>query len=221
MKIKRLLILIIVLFLTGCSTKYTLIVSNDSIKENIDIVIPKDMIPKLSDEEKKLGLELDDQITPFVEQDQYPIYDNYNIIYSKGKEESDKYIKLKLDYTFKPEEFIKANSLARCFSNYAYSYEENYIFKASGDFYCLYSDKVEITIHAKNRVIKSNADSKKGRTHTWYITRNNPEDVDIDIEIARGFSIALIIPYVIIFVVVLILVFGIMFIKKRKEINKF
>lgn len=221
MKLRQFLILTIVLFLTGCTSKYTLTISDDSIKENIDIVIPRDMIPTLNDNEKKLGIELDDQITPFIEQDQYPIYNNSSIIYDKVKEESEEHIKLKLDYTFKPEEFINSNSMAKCFSNYAYSYEGNYTFKASGNFYCLYSDKVEIRIEAKNRVIKSNADSKKGRTHIWYITRDNSDDVNIDIEIARGFSIALIIPYVIIFVVVLILVFGIMFIKKRKEINKF
>lgn len=219
MYIKKILIFIMVLFITGCSSKYTLIISDDSIKEDINIVIPKNMIPKLSEEEIKQGIELDDQITPFIEQDQYPINNNYNIIYNKEKKEFDDYIELNFDYSYKPEEFITSNSLARCFENYAYSYKDNYTFNINGNFYCLYSDKLEIKIQANNRIIKSNADSKKGKTHIWYITKENQNDVDIEIEIQRGFSLMSLLPYIGIVFIVSVVIFIIYILKKVKEKN--
>ena len=223
MNARKVFLFIMILFLTGCGSKYSLIISDDQIKETINIDIPKYMIPEPNANEIKYGIELDDQITPFIEKDHYPLYDNYSIIYNKENKESDDYINLKLDHTYTKEEFSNSNVLKSCFDNYAYSYENKYVLKASGNFYCLHHNdsEVEINIKAKNRVIKSNAEKVKGKTHTWYITKENQNNVNIEIEIARGFSFSWVIPYIMIIIAILLLVFfGVKLFNKRKEINK-
>ncbi len=217
MKIKKLIFVIAILLLTGCTNKYTLVLSDNKIEESIDVVIPKINIP--TDEEH--GVEIDDEITPFINSDQYPLFNNYSVKYVKKiKENSDNY-ELNYKHTYKPEEFVNSNVLHTCFENYGYSYDKEYYLKITGRFYCAYSENTEINIKVKNRVLYSNADKKRGNTYTWYISDSNTDSVDIELRVARGFDLAFILPYVVAIVVIaFIAVFGTKFIKRRKESNR-
>lgn len=218
---KRLIMLAsVILFITGCSSKYTLTISDKGLEENIDLTIPKSYIKEQTEEEKNADIAPDDQITPFIENDQYPLYGNNLNTYTKKVSETDDSINVNLNYFYKPSEFSNSNTLKKCFDNYGYSYENGYYFKASGKFYCLYSDKVEINIKTKNKVIKNNADKVSGNVYTWYINEENKDSVDIEIKTSKREVLLTVVPYVVIVAIAIMVIMIFIFFKNKRQANE-
>lgn len=219
---KRLIMLAsVILFITGCSSKYTLTISDKGLEENIDLTIPKSYIKEQTEEEKNADIAPDDQITPFIENDQYPLYGNNLNTYTKKVSETDDSINVNLNYFYKPSEFSNSNTLKKCFDNYGYSYENGYYLKASGKFYCLYSDEIEINIKTKNKVTKHNADKVSGNVYTWYINEDNKNNIDIEIKTSKSNITATIITYgVLALAVIMIVILVIKFYQKNKKANE-
>lgn len=222
MKKKLIMLASILLFITGCSSKYTLVISDKGLEEIIDLTIPKSYIKEQTEEEKKADIDPDDQITPFIESDQYPLYGNSIDIYTKNVSETDDYINVSLKYFYKPSEFSNSNTLKKCFDNYGYSYENGYYLKASGKFYCLYSDEIEINIKTKNKVIEHNADKVSGNVYTWYINEGNKDNINIEIKVSKTNIVSTIVTYgVLALIAIIVMFFVIRFYQKNKKANEF
>lgn len=218
---KRLIMLVsVILFITGCSSKYTLTISDKGLEENIDLTIPKSYIKEQTEEEKNADIAPDDQITPFIENDQYPLYGNNLNTYTKKVSETDDSINVNLNYFYKPSEFSNSNTLKKCFDNYGYSYENGYYFKASGKFYCLHSDEIEINIKTKNKVIKNNADKVSGNVYTWYINEDNKDNVDIEIKTSKREVLLTVVPYVVIVAIAIMIIMIFIFFKNKRQANE-
>lgn len=219
MNLKKLLIVILLIFLTGCSSEYTLKVNNNSFKENIDIVIPKSMIPTLTEDQNQNKFELDDQITPFIEEKTAALKSQEKF-YKKKVLEDDEYYQIKMNYTFDENEFVQANSINSCFQYPDLDFSENYYINLQGEFYCLYSESVDIKIETNNKVYFNNADLVEGNTYIWHIDNSNVDYVDIRIEIGKGISISTVITIIsIVSLIVFITLVVYKFYKKRKEEN--
>lgn len=220
---KKIFVLVaLILLITGCNNKYTLTISDKGIEENIDVNIPKAEIPKQTEKEIEFGIELDDPITPFINNDQYPLFENRDVVYKKEVVEKDDAINVNLNYFYTPSEYANSNALKKCFDNYGYSYQNGYYIKASGKFYCLYSNELEISIKVKNKVIRHNADSVENNVYTWHINRDNVDNVDIEIKIEKSKNIISVVIYAlaaIIIIITLILIFK--FNNKRRNANEF
>lgn len=218
---KRLIMLAsVILFITGCNSKYTLTISDKGLEENIDLTIPKSYIKEQTEEEKNADIAPDDQITPFIENDQYPLYGNNLNTYTKKVSETDDSINVNLNYFYKPSEFSNSNTLKKCFDNYGYSYQNGYYLKASGKFYCLYSDKIEINIKTKNKVIKHNADKVSGNVYTWYINEENKDSVDIEIKTSKREVLLTVVPYVVIVAIAIMVIMIFIFFKNKRQANE-
>ncbi len=217
---KKLIILLLLTFLlAGCTSKYNLEISNNSFKEDINAVIKKDEIPKDS---KYSDIELDDQITPFLKNEYPALFSKPDALYKKKVTYFDDYINVDMNYKYTAEEFENSNSLRLCFEDYEYLYDDTYYIHASGTFYCLYTDEMDINIKTHNKVIDHNADSVNGNVYTWHINGSNVNDVNILFEVKKGIELQKIVSYLIIGIIlaVLVAVSCILLRKNSKKVNK-
>ena len=127
-----------------------------------------------------------------------------------------------MNKTYNAGEFHNSRSLNLCFDNYEFTYDDNYYIHAYGNFYCLYSDKLNINIKTNNKVIKHNATIVNGNTYTWDIDSNNASNIDIEFEVEKGFPYKQVVLYsvvgIILTIIVSILIYYLYF--KRLKNNK-
>ena len=223
-KIKYLLI-VLLFIISGCSAEYNLTISDDEIKEKFTSVINKNEIPTYVKSSDPYAPEFDDQLTPFIENEQHPFLDNNDIIYDKEVVEEDTYRKVTYKYKYKKEEFINSYVMKYCFENVQYDYQNNYNINLSGAFYCLRSDSLDINIITKSKVISNNADFKKGNTYTWHIEKKDVDNVNINMEIKRNHTVRNLSkntgPIAIVFIILILIVLSILLVlKKRLNNNK-
>ena len=171
-----------VLLLSGCTADYNLTISDNKIVENFSTQIYKTEIPVKTDN----GIELDDQLTPFIEQNQNPFINNDEIVYDKNVIEEDDYRLVDYSFSYSKEEFADSTVLNRCFENAKYSYKNNYKFILTGTFYCLYNDQLNIKVKTSNKVLSHNADNVDGNTYIWHIDKSNVDNVNIRMKIERN-----------------------------------
>ncbi len=162
------LFLVIILLVTGCTNQYNLVITKDSIEEDIISTIPYDSIPKLSEFAAQVGAERDDPVTPFIQNDQYPFFNNNQVKYDKKVTQNNNtyFVEMQHNYTF--NEFLNSRAYNQCFEKPSFTFDSDvYSFNMSGQFYCLYGNEVTINIKTDNRVISSNADSVDNNVYTW------------------------------------------------------
>lgn len=219
------LLIILTLILTGCSSQYNIKIESDKITENIDIVIDKSLIPDYSDIKSDANISPDDQITPFINGKQYPIFGQRSKVYNKKVTDDATNYYIKLNYVFRPEEYGNSYALKGCFENIEYeSVADYYYIKLSGNFYCLYGNELEINVETPNVVKEENADSKSMSTYKWKIDKSNVNDVDITIKVLKKTKINYYMTWILLGVVGIILVIGglVVFHKfsNRKNVNE-
>lgn len=209
----------LIFLLTGCNSQYNLEINNGTFKETIVSDIYPDSKKSLSVE----GIEEDDQITPFLEMDQYPFSNDNNIVYSKTIEMIDDYQRVTLKYKYNENEFENSKAINNCFENYRYFHDDKYIIELSGTFYCLYTDSLDINIKTDYKVLENNADDVNNNIYTWHINRENLDDVSLRIVLDKS-SMShvndLLIFIIIIFIILIFVISYIMF-RKIKQKNSF
>ena len=217
---KKILLLFIFFLVCGCSANYNLEIANNSFKENIDIRILKSEIPASTNND---GVEVDDQITPFINEQTPAFFKIKDKFYSKKVYEQDDHYNINLSYKYTFDEFKNAYSINSCFENIEISGEDIYYINLKGMFYCLYSDSVDIKIKTNNDVINHNADRREGNTYIWSIHNGNINNVNILFEVSKDIknkSIILEISIITILLIILGIVLKIVK-KKNKENNSF
>lgn len=196
MKKKILFIIGFIFLLTGCSTEYNLNISNDGIKEHTVVTIPDSAIPK-----KDVNGQVDDRVTPFIENEQYPFFGSYENKYKKKVTKKNGNTKVTLDYKFTHENFKESQVYKGCFSGSEYDVNKNgYSLHLYGNFYCLHGDKVTVKIKTNNRVLSHNADKVSGNTYIWTIDKDNMLDTNIKIELSKELWITRYIGYAIVII---------------------
>lgn len=216
MKKKLVFLGILLLSLTGCTTQYNLEFSNGSIKEEIiTTILPSDIPTKKSSDIS----EVDDRVTPFIENDQYPLVNNTKVKYKKKVKKSGNDTIVSLSYNYNHDEFRNSSTFRSCFRNYVFDEQyKGYTLNFSGDFYCLYGNEVVINIKTNNKVLSHNADKVSGNTYSWVINRENLGKVKINMEISKKTKITSSIIYVIVGIIAVVLcVFGFIVLKKIKN----
>ena len=209
---------IFVFILTGCSSEYNLEINNSKIKENIKVEILDADIPK---EVPGIDVELNDRITPFINNDQYPIFNNTKIKYKKKVTKVGDLTKVTLNHTYTHDEFRNSNTFKTCFENAEFKKtRKGYDLNFSGSFYCLYGDSIKINVKTNNKVINHNADKVSGNVYTWVINDNNVKNVDINLSLSKQSALITPLLYVIasaIFLVISVFAYRFYKIYKAKD----
>ncbi len=176
----RIIIVCLILLTTGCTCQYNLNIKNDKIHESIVSIIDNSEIPA-SDDLRIMGdIEIDDQIKPFIENDQFPFMDNQNIKYHKKVLEKDDTTTVTLNYDYKFDEYKKSKAY-NCFEKKVF-YENNGVhnLNLSGKFYCFYGDEITINVKTDYIVKSNNADRVENGVYTWIIGEKNSNNANIE-----------------------------------------
>ena len=210
------MLVIFVFILTGCSTEYNLEISNKKVKENIKVEILDADIPK---EVPGIDVELNDRITPFINNDQYPIFNNTKVKYKKKVTKVGDLTTVTLKHTYTHDEFRNSNTFKTCFENASFKKtRKGYDLDLNGSFYCLYGDSIKIKIKTNNEVLSHNASEVSGNVYTWVINDDNVKNVDIKLSLSKKTKVVTSLLYVIASSIFLLgSIFAYRFYKKYKE----
>lgn len=168
---KKLLLFVILLFLSGCEVNYHLDFTDEQLKEDVQFTIPNSKEKEIQYLEKVSA---------------YAIFDGmgkalYNTNFSKGI----KNYNATFDYTYKLEDLGRAYYINQCFDAVNFAKHDNqYVLLTSTGFKCMLFDyykidNLTVTITTNHKVIEHNADIKKGNSYTWKINDQNANDVKI------------------------------------------
>ena len=174
---KSLVIIAVLILLCGCTNEYSLVISNDSFKENIDVIIDNNFSVDVED----------DELTPFL-QDKVAAVTTEDSYYKKKVKENDTYKEVNLKYNYNAKEFLKASSINLCFEYPELNFEKSYYINLQGYFYCLYGDSIDIKIKTNNKVNYHNADQVIDNVYIWHIDESNQSYVDVEIDVSKGFN---------------------------------
>lgn len=221
MKKNIIILLISILFLTGCTSEYTLEFSNKKIKENITVDILDSDISNMTSQ----VAEVDDRITPFIEEDQYPLMNNKDVKYKKKVKNIDLGKRVNLKYTYSHDEFKESKAFNMCFEKKEFSeLRKGYSLNFSGKFYCKYTEDVVIKIKTNNVVVSNNADKVEGNTYIWYINSSNVDNVNISMELSKKVKYTKYVIYTILGIIGVVLLVGGLkiyeIIKTRDNVNE-
>lgn len=167
---KKLILLFLLFFLTGCSVEYNLDFSDKKFEEKIKIgAFDKNEIGAF------------DLYEPFAYDDGITS-ENYNLDYK------DNY--LYLDYEYSISKFRISNTLTECYDLSGVTSDDDgyYYILTSEKFKCLdydgyVADEVRINFTTGYKVVETNADSVNDGVYTWIINESNSNSKPINIKL--------------------------------------
>lgn len=181
---KKILILICVLLLTGCSVDYNLVITDkQEVREKFTVAIDNTSI-----------LERYDTIDEFLNYytEYYPEIKGFEYYNIKGKKQNNNVTILKVNSKYNSlKEYTKSKGYISMFSNALVETQGKYTtFKSSENFYLkklksdtlmegdIYYDEFKINIKFYNKVVSHNADivDEKNNIYTWIVTKDNAKD---------------------------------------------
>lgn len=214
---KKLLMLIAIIFLiTGCTTEYNIVIDDESIKEEIVSTIYNEDIPVQTEEEKQAEIELDDEITPFIKEDQFPFDDEHDKYDKKVYKKGDKTL-VKLTYDYSYDEFTRSKTYS-CFDKHRISNNNGALdIEFSGGFYCLMGDTVTINLFTDKVVNETNADKVDGNKYTWIINDDNVDNASIILKTNENVETNSLIIFIFVFIIVSLILTLIMYFNYNKK----
>lgn len=235
--LKKSIIILTLLFLTGCTTTYTLTIDKNNINEKIEVVDTTSSTRTVTDimnnYKKKFPVyDIEDVID---EDDLYQTYDNatyYNQTYNINGSDYHLYY----EYTYPIDQYIAANSI-----NYSYDYKDivyqNNKLKletSSPNNYLKYRNiftGLTVNIITDYVVTNNNADNVIGNRYIWYFNKDNNYEkrINFEVDLTKTQSIvdkekeqkakknSLLIPVLIGALLVYVIIIFIIITKKRKN----
>lgn len=222
---KKLFLLVICLFLTGCSVEYHVNIKEGNFIDNI-------LISGESNESIEQIQAYDTPVFAFLSEARY---DGDSLEEMERFSFYDREIVpggLELSYIFSSNDYYDHYLIDYCYGNFSsYKDDEKIVHVVTGKkFQCMdyYTslDKVSVTVDVFYDVVEHNADNVSGYTYTWVIDRENYNDKSIYLaydSTKKSFSLISFLEdnayYVGIISVILVIGLGYLFIKKREEVK--
>lgn len=181
MKKKLLLVIIIMLCLTGCSSEYNLTFRGNTVTEEIVSTIDNSEISSQNIANQKSEIKLNNKFASFIENDQYVFEDNNTIVYDKKVEtKGDKKI-VTLRYNYTLSDYLDSKVYNTCFDEaYIGNYENGFLIIFKGKFYCSGGGQVKVNVKTDKFVVDSNATSiSKDGVYSWIINKSNEDNTEL------------------------------------------
>lgn len=206
---------IIVLLVTGCDVEYKLTLENDKFAEEVKFIFAP------TDTANKKYLD---------SQEAYAIYNrDVQILYDKEKSNDI----FKYRHTFTPLDYQESKAIENCYDKITIEDKGNsYLIDTSNEFKCMvqdymFADKVTVKFVTPNKVYQTNADEVDNDTYIWHFDSDNKDNHPIHISVSKekmteeeiffAENTNNIIFGVVIFVGLVIAIFSISAIIKRRE----
>ena len=171
---KKLILILLIIILTGCDVKYELEFKDDQLIENINL--------KLSSSEEN-------KINDLKQYKAYAIFDNeYQQLYNVDYNNNLFSFSANYEYTYNYDSFRHATYIDTCFDAFSFTVQDdNYTLTTSKGFNCMMLDynkvdNMEIAITTNHVVIESNADEVKGKRYIWNVDDENASEKEIYIK---------------------------------------
>lgn len=176
---KKIIILIAFLLLTGCQATYNIEFNKDKIKDDIKIYVPSKIVnsannDKINETETKLA-----------------DWQRGHEFYKRELYTTDEYTGYNYTYEFNYKEYDAMSEIRKCYDDFNLTNDNNQItLKTSNEFLCAtyYQDVTSIEINISTEdytIINSNADIKNNNKHTWKINKSNYSNKPIEIKILK------------------------------------
>lgn len=163
---KKIIILLLPLLLTGCTINYNLTINKNSISERVTGSVEKEEY-EIKDTDTSLNtfyVLINEEVNPVITE---------NDLYKKNITNTDTGIDYEYTYNYK-NNYDKSRIINSCFENHLVSEtDEYYKIELTGDFYCLYSDKIDINVTSNYEVIENNANEVNGNKYKWTISSSD------------------------------------------------
>lgn len=165
---KKGILLIFLLLLTGCTIDYNLEIDNKKIREEITGTISKE-------EYEIKGNHTDMNIFySIINYEQYPLLNNEDV-YDKNIVKNDDEVEYSFKYTYN-NNYDKSRLVNTCFEKVDFvETNEYYYANIGGEFYCQYSDEIVINVETDYAVLNNNANKVKDNVYTWIIDGNTAD----------------------------------------------
>lgn len=218
--LKIFVLILFVICLTGCDVTYNLTITNDYMEESVDF-----WYNKTSENEQ-----LVDQYLSVEHQAYYDMNLDANYNYSQKKITNDNQVGLNLRYNYGSDKLQNSTLLDKCYyKKSVIRTDDEIVLYTDGKANCFNFDdnnsidKLTINIKTDLKVLENNADKVNNSTYTWIIDADNYQNHPISIRISRkemdGFNYWLILIIGLIIFGVVLIVFGIIYLKNRKNNN--
>lgn len=167
---KKIVLLLSIILLTGCTINYDLDITDGGINETINGKVSKE---KVLDDKNEYNM----NIYYYLLNNDQPALTNSDDLYTTNIKENKKTYDYTASYTYQNlDDLSSSRIINNCFENSSVIDEEDYYsISLSGDFYCLYSDKVKVSIHSDYAIISSNADKTNNNTYTWTLEEDKTD----------------------------------------------
>jgi hypothetical protein len=213
---KKIILLIAMTLLTGCTANYDINILEDKITDNIQIYT----------DNKTVKIASQEQTEKF-----YQELGNWERGYEYYKRElytTDKITGYKYTYDFSYNEYDAMSQIRKCYNDFEFTHNEDKIeIKTSEEFLCknYYKNvnKISINITSEYEILNSNADIKTNDIHTWTITNTNYQNKPIKITLLKKKNIKekeaqkLEIKNILIFIIFILLIIVLIIQKKDKK----
>ena len=173
---KKILLVIIVFLITGCSGKYELEIKNEKVIEKTTALYnSKDVLKDPYEHTLDVSLKYDDN-------GDFLMYET-----KKNVKDGDKVgVELTNNYHSIDEFKNYSQIINRCYNaNNITNINNTITIKTSNEFTCLEKiqelDEVTIVIKSNHKLKSTNADKKKGATYYWYINKDNYKEKPISL----------------------------------------
>lgn len=178
---KILSIILLSLFLTGCSATYNINFTDDKIKDEIRVYTDSNTVNNATN----------DTINSF--SNKILEWERGHDHYSREVYTTDTLTGYLYKYDFNYDEYDAMSQIRKCYEDFDLTYNNQEItLKTSNKFLCkeYYEDvsDLTLTITTDKTIISSNADTKNSNTHTWYINKKNYNNKPLEIKISRQSS---------------------------------
>ena len=162
------------LSLTGCTIDYSVKFDGDIVNERISGYVTD---KEIGDGSKGTGLNI---YYDLLYSDQYALTEGEDL-YTKNI--IDKKNKIQYDFSYVYDDnYNKSMILDSCYENVFFDDDDDfYYIYLSGDFYCMYADKININVTSEYAIIDSNANKIKDNNYIWIIKDQNDADINLTI----------------------------------------
>ena len=183
MKKNILIILVIILFTTGCNCEYNLTIHENEFREEINIIAEnQEEITdinynwKMPTDKEEYNIGGDMETKPNYKSDLYEYKINNNI--------------LTFNYNFNKTKYKNSSAVSECYDRLTIeNYKNTLIISTGVKANCFEKqpqlNRVTVNITVDREVTFSNSDEINGKTYTWYITRNNYNKKPINLTLSN------------------------------------
>lgn len=182
MKIKKLMLMLLSVLITGCTVEYNLVINDDkTVDESITVLQPNS---SWGNNIEEINEQIDWTLV-FAKDETEPAY-----FYNQEKIVGDTNSGVQYQYKFDADEFTTQSEFLRnCFTTYDFSLSDTSLYINASEFICssaLGNDfTLDINIVADGEVISGNYDTRKDNKYTWNISPGDDTYIYLNIDVTK------------------------------------